>query len=118
MCLPEKARSRFAGARALRPTGGAEVALADGQGVPGAAHPGAPIAVSSIPRSEGLVRCTTPPLRIRAPSLQLLLEHLVFSSARINCNNAATLEAMFLRLWHVAEQRDRATIYAHRRTQA
>ena len=33
-------------------------------------------------------------------------------------NNAATLEAMFLRLWHVAEQRDRATIYAHRRTQA
>ena len=36
----------------------------------------------------------------------------------IHCNNAATLEAMFLRLWHVAEQRDRATIYAHRRTQA
>ena len=36
----------------------------------------------------------------------------------IHCNNAATLEAEVFRLWHVAEQRDRATIYAHRRTQA
>ena len=44
-------------------------------------------------------------------SVNVVVERLV------HCNNPAVLEALFLRLWDVAAQRDRANVYAQRKLQ-
>ena len=44
-------------------------------------------------------------------SVNVVVERLV------HCNNPAVLEALFLRLWDVAAQRDRAHVYAQRKMQ-